>query len=110
MRDILPTGVEFTGATVWTNGNWNCAYTGTLRTVNCTNSIDRVASGTNLGATILIPFTVTATSGQTVQNNAHIDNPLEISRCISTGTLPTDATSNCTLDTRNSNPAFLTIG
>jgi hypothetical protein len=52
---------------------------------------------------------VTATAGQTVQNLAHIDNPLEIGRCNPTGTLPTDATSSCTTDTRNSNPAFLTL-
>ena len=109
MRDILPAGVEFAGATNWTNGNWNCSYSGSIRTVTCINPTDRVASGANLGATISFPFTVTATAGQTVQNNAHIDNPLENTRCNPDGTLPTTATALCTRDTRNSNPAFLTV-
>ncbi len=46
--------------------------------MNCINSVDVAASGANLGATIVFPFTVTATANQTIQNLAHIDNPLEI--------------------------------
>ncbi len=108
MQDILPTGVELRGLATWTNGNWNCTYTAPSRTVLCTNSLDQVDGWANLGATILIPVTVTATSGQ-VLNISAIDNPNESGRCLASGWFPTDAASSCTLDVLNSDPAYFYI-
>lgn len=104
VRDILPAGIEYTGA-VNGNGFWSCAISDRVLTCTTTSTISHIAL---FAPVIEVPFRVTATSG-TIKNIASVDNPNETNRCNADGSLPSTDTASCTKDPTNSDPAFITV-
>lgn len=52
---------------------------------------------------------ITAGANATVLNIAAVDNPYETGRCNADGSLPSNGTTYCTLDTTNSDPAYFHV-
>lgn len=104
VQDILPTGVVLDGTV--SGSSWSCSSSGV--TILCTSTL--VVTSGSVYPDITVPFRVTATAGQSVTNIAAVDNPLEVNRCMATGSLlPVTSSTYCTRDSLNSDLAVLYI-
>ena len=90
MKDIFPDGVALSGTYSSPGGLWSCVFA--AKTMTCTTS-QVIASGASF-TDIIVPVTVTATTG-TVVNHAVVHNPAESAPCYADNRMPTGNESSC---------------
>jgi uncharacterized repeat protein (TIGR01451 family) len=103
VQDILPVGVTASGSA--SGSGWTCSYSGA--TLTCTSTQVVPSGGTY--SDITVPVIVTVTAGQSVTNIAAVDNPNEVNRCNTDGSMPANATASCNKDPNNSDPAVISV-
>lgn len=102
VKDILPAGIELNGTA--TGSGWTISWNGKTMTATST----QVVTTGNYFADITIPVKLTAGAGQTIRNDATVQNPNEKpNSCYTDNRMPNGNEQSCEKDPKNTDPAIV---